>query len=125
MRAKLCIFCPASHVLCSVSSLVTTLQQRQDGHDVSFASSIRKEIETLRKQLDKPESLNVKDATAPPPAVVPTSGPDGEFAALLRALRVGTAEDGVEPDSAWAKLVRSFTGARPTGATSTVPLDKF
>ena len=104
-----------------MSSLVTTLQQRQDGHDVSFASCIRKEIETLRKQLDKPGSLGVQHPSSSPRGEASSPASAGELTALLRAMQLGATGDTVEPHGAWAKLVRGLTGMRPTGAT--VPLD--
>ena len=105
----------------SVSSLVTTLQKRQDGQDVSFASCIRQEIKTLRKQLDKPGSLTVQGTPTTTRAEASAPAPDGDLSALLQALRMGAAGDSVETNSAWAKLVRGLTGMRSTGAT--VPLD--
>ncbi|KZV77177.1 P-loop containing nucleoside triphosphate hydrolase protein [Peniophora sp. CONT] len=37
-----------------VSSLVTLMKEREEGHDASFTECVREEIATLRKQLDKP-----------------------------------------------------------------------
>ncbi|VDC06307.1 unnamed protein product [Peniophora sp. CBMAI 1063] len=91
-----------------VSSLVTTLQQRQDGHDISFASCIRKEIETLRKQLDKPGSLRVQQASSSPRGEVSSPAPVEDLTALLRAVQLGATEDTVEPHGAWTKLSASF-----------------
>ncbi|VDC06306.1 unnamed protein product [Peniophora sp. CBMAI 1063] len=42
-----------------VSSLVSLLKEREEGHDVSFARCVREEIATLRKQLDKPQGPEV------------------------------------------------------------------
>ncbi|KAI9448003.1 P-loop containing nucleoside triphosphate hydrolase protein [Lactarius indigo] len=53
-----------------VSALVTLLAEKEDGHDVTFETVIRRQIKALRRQLDE-GSIKRGNADSKPPAEIP------------------------------------------------------